>query len=430
MNDESNVSSNPVKYNEIIKTEGKCKFYLPVKEEEKIPTDVDKKRRKSPGKDMAVFYNDKMIINRDLTTLMVKIYGESLGRKIKFLDAMAATGVRAIRLLKETEVIEKVFINDLNPKAIRYAHKNLELNSIEPNKYEIFNEDSKKLLFRFRYIDNFEGSTDKNFIDVIDIDPFGTPSQYIPAAMQSIEIGGMLCVTATDTPVLFGIRKKTCVRKYLTKPIRTEFIKEMGTRILIYYLAKIAHLYELSIEPILSISSDHFVRIFLIIERGITRVNQNIRNFGNYIYCPSCGFRGTETFDPENDVLILSKCEKCGRILRKSGLLWLGNLHSKEYQDKLLNELKNTNKKELVSYNRIHKFLTLSHDEDKMPPYYFSIPKIADSMNARFPSLETILNRCEELGFKSSRTHFDPQSIKTFADIDVIRKILQEFNST
>ena len=40
--------------------------------------------------------------------------------------------------------------------------------------------------------------------DVIDLDPYGTASPFLDAAVQAVEDGGLLCVTCTDMPVLSG----------------------------------------------------------------------------------------------------------------------------------------------------------------------------------------------------------------------------------
>lgn len=49
---------------------------------------------------------------------------------------------------------------------------------------------------------------------VIDIDPYGSPSIFLNSAIQAISNGGLLCVTATDMPVLCGKYPETCFAKY------------------------------------------------------------------------------------------------------------------------------------------------------------------------------------------------------------------------
>jgi tRNA (guanine26-N2/guanine27-N2)-dimethyltransferase len=41
-------------------------------------------------------------------------------------------------------------------------------------------------------------------VDVVDLDPYGSASPFIDAAIGSIADGGLLCVTCTDLAVLAG----------------------------------------------------------------------------------------------------------------------------------------------------------------------------------------------------------------------------------
>ena len=34
--------------------------------------------------------------------------------------------------------------------------------------------------------------------EVVDLDPYGSPTQFLDSAVQAVADGGMLCVTATD----------------------------------------------------------------------------------------------------------------------------------------------------------------------------------------------------------------------------------------
>lgn len=50
---------------------------------------------------------------------------------------------------------------------------------------------------------------DKRFT-AIDLDPYGGPNKFLDAAIQSIEEGGLLLVTATDMAVLAGNTPEAC----------------------------------------------------------------------------------------------------------------------------------------------------------------------------------------------------------------------------
>ncbi|TFG19770.1 MAG: tRNA (guanine(10)-N(2))-dimethyltransferase [Promethearchaeota archaeon] len=405
-------------YNPIEVEEAGVKFFLPEK-------DSKPESEKKIGKSMSVFYNPRMTINRDLTICVVNTYSKQRTTKLSYCDSMAATGIRAIRLLKQCPGIEKVHINDLNPIAIETIKNNLELNEVPSGQYKLYTKDAKSLL------SHFHEDTDEYF-DIIDIDPFGSPCQYIPAAMQSISVsegGGLLCATATDTPVLFGIKKEACIRKYLTSPIRTDFLKEMGTRIFIYYLAKIANLFELYIKPVISISANHFVRVFLLVRKGILGVNSNIREFGTYQYCRNCLHRSAEKFEYSKSTMKSNLCPICGETMISSGLLWLGDLHNSEYMTNLEGQLADSLIQSFPSYIQMKKFVELAKNENKFPPYFYSIPKLADSLNCTYPSLGKLREHLKELGHNSSRTHFDPQGLKTTASIVEMKNLLKNFQS-
>ena len=39
---------------------------------------------------------------------------------------------------------------------------------------------------------------------VIDLDPYGSPTPFLDAAVQSTKEGGLMCITCTDMAVLCG----------------------------------------------------------------------------------------------------------------------------------------------------------------------------------------------------------------------------------
>lgn len=50
---------------------------------------------------------------------------------------------------------------------------------------------------------------DKRFT-VVDLDPYGGPNKFLDGAIQSIQEGGLLMVTATDMAVLAGNTPEAC----------------------------------------------------------------------------------------------------------------------------------------------------------------------------------------------------------------------------
>ena len=371
-----------------------------------------------PSKSMNVFYNERMEINRDISILAIIAYHKIFSQKsLVLVDSMAASGIGSIRLLKHTKNVEKIYLNDINPLAVELIKSNLELNEIELKQVEVLNKDAN-LLFS-------EISRNSALPDVISIDPFGTPNLFIDSAFKAIKKDkGLLCITATDTAVLFGVKPKVCMRKYMAKPLHTDYCKEIGARILMSFISKIANINNLGIIPLLTFYSNHFIRIFAMSYRGKSKILKNLpKSYGYIIHCNYCGNRLSII---EDILKVPQKCPIClsEKHLSYSGPLWLGELHQKAYLEELslLNEKFNFKNK-----NRIRKILKFALNEINMPISYYNIHKISQQLKlSSIPKLEDVIKLIEEKGCKASRTHFDFISIKTDMKIDELKKVLKQ----
>lgn len=131
-------------------------------------------------------------------------------------------------------------------------------------------------------------SLNPQFFNIIDIDPFGSFVQQLPFAFTSIKHDGLLCLTATDTAVLNRNRNK-CKVKYDVLIEPTPFYNEMGLRAALSTIARIAALYEIGIEPVLSLSVDFYIRLFVKVKRNLTEAKRS-RNQLKYFYTCKCGY--------------------------------------------------------------------------------------------------------------------------------------------
>ena len=109
--------------------------------------------------------------------------------------------------------------------------------------------------------------------DYIDIDPFGSPIKFIDSAMRSISHNGLIACTATDTATLCGVYPKVCLRRYGAQPFHSNIMKEIGLRILLGVICREAGKYEKGIQPILSYTTDHYFRVYVRVENGISYAN-------------------------------------------------------------------------------------------------------------------------------------------------------------
>lgn len=130
--------------------------------------------------------------------------------------------------------MESVLANDFSAKAFLSMQRNVKQNSIE-GKVSPSQREASMLMYEHRS----EG------FDVIDLDPYGSPSQFLDSTIQSVRDGGdfckvgasrilitssylgLLCVTCTDMSVLCGTHSETCHSKYGAMSIKAKFCHEM-----------------------------------------------------------------------------------------------------------------------------------------------------------------------------------------------------------
>ena len=153
----------------------------------------------SEGSGPGVFYNPVQELNRDVTVGVLRAVADDCG---SYLDAMTASGVRAVRA---ADAGYDVTACDVDEDAVALARRNLERNGLDG---EVHHRDVNAHMHEHRH-------------DVVDLDPFGTPIPFADAAVRSA--GEYLCVTATDTAPLCGAHFESGVRSYGAVPRNTEF---------------------------------------------------------------------------------------------------------------------------------------------------------------------------------------------------------------
>ncbi|MFX1594933.1 MAG: hypothetical protein ACFFBK_02610, partial [Promethearchaeota archaeon] len=258
--------------------------------------------------------------------------------------------------------------------------------------------------------------------NVISIDPFGTPNLYIDSAFKAIQKrNGLICITATDTAVLFGVRSKACVRKYLSKPLYNEYSKEIGARILIQFISRIAAINKIGIIPLLTFYSGHFIRVFCLTFKNKERISEFLKKNGYIIHCNNCGYRLSHG---ENILSLPQECPLCENkeSLDYAGPLWIDKIHDINFINEIL--LINENYK-YSNKNRIKKILTFASQEIEMPISYYNIHKLSQNLKlTSVPKILDLISLIKEKGYQSSRTHFDFLAIKTDMDLETLRNIL------
>ena len=386
-----------------------------------VPSESTLNHNKGPGTaNVPVFYNPAMEFSRDLSILMLEKFLTDLdkkyssGPKIKLLDGLAGTGIRGVRIGKEIPSAQSpqvsIIINDFNPLAFKLISKNIELNKL------INAESTKK---------DLNGLLSKNRFNYIDVDPFGSPIEFLDASTRSLRNNGLLAVSATDTAPLFGRYPTTCLRRYDAWSGRTAFSHELGPRILIGCCVRIAARYNLGLIPLLTHATDYYYRIYLKGVRSRGAASEAIEEIG-YVR----QFNNSNKFEVilRNDLhqtsfMGLTQITNDRKLndSRLIGPLWLGKLYSREFIDGLdIGPHKLGTKKDLT------KMLAIWLEEVGAPPGFYDANKLSSELKLSTPPLSSIINSLKKNGFFASHTHINPNAFKTDADFDEVVSILKE----
>lgn len=336
-----------------------------------------------PSKDDEVFLNENKKFDRDINILLLN----SLGWKDKIcVDLMSASGIRGLRISKETDCFKKIILNDVKKTAVTGIKKNVKLNTVKNCK--VFNLDA------YEFLSNHNGG-----VDYIDIDPFGSPVYFIVDAVKKLSRGGILGICATDTGALSGTFPKTCQRRYHSLSYLSKFYYESGIRILIKECINLISTYDVALEPVFAHATRHYFRVYFRKVKGAIKADELIKKINYISYCPKCLHR---------DVGIKENCV-CGNKTILIGPLYVGQI----FDEKIANKMK--------SFGKYEEFFNKILDEIKADvPWFYTTDFICKKHGLEFEP------RIKELGYY--RTHINPKGFKTKEPISEILKKFKKAN--
>jgi tRNA (guanine26-N2/guanine27-N2)-dimethyltransferase len=320
---------------------------------------------------------------------------------------MTGSGVRAVRYVLESRNVATLIAADKNPEAVEAARRTIQLNGLE-KEVAVFESDANLLLLQHMQ-DRF---------DLIDLDPFGSPAQYLESALRATEEGGIVAATATDMGPLTGARPAACFRKYGASAIRTEFEKEVALRILASCVTAIASRIELGIEVAFAHASDHYVRIYAKVRKGKASANVSAKLVGFLEYCPKCLMR--ESVDSLDSIEWV--CKVCGSRAQIGGPIWLGPLWDREVVQRMVKRTPNLSSSRL---SEIQLILSCTGEEVDNSPFYYRTDSFARSLRIRPPRIARVVAALRESGHQASRTHFDPKGFRTNMKLEELVALLR-----
>jgi tRNA (guanine26-N2/guanine27-N2)-dimethyltransferase len=233
----------------------------------------------------------------------------------------------------------------------------------------------------------------------------------------------MLCVTATDTAPLSGAHFNAGVRRYSAVPLNTEYHAETGIRILIGKIVREAAKYDKSAVPVLAHATEHYYRVYLLIERGARLADACLCSLGFISHCFSCGHRSvSQGLVPPQPV----GCTLCGSVLVVAGPLWVGPLHDHSFCVDVLENIENG---VFRTKQQAAKIIGLCLDELDVVAFY-DYHKLLRELKCSPIPIEKLISGLHNAGYCASRTHFSGTSIKTDADVTELKDVLLDLCRT
>ncbi|KAH8927078.1 N2,N2-dimethylguanosine tRNA methyltransferase [Atractiella rhizophila] len=386
----------------------------------------------SSGKPL-VFLNPVQEYNRDLSVACLTTYRHIRQRELQkstkrddfcwrpyVLDALSASGLRAIRYAREIKECRLVVANDLSREAMEVIERNISHNRVanpnsntngDTNAEGAEGEEKKKAFYtpqeRPAYVVPslsdalvllslsrikpspsssfpYTGPTSGKAFDVIDLDPYGTCAPFVDAAVQNVADEGLLMVTATDMAVAASTNHhEKCYGNYGGLPTRKEWCHEAAIRMILNTLATSAARYGKTIRPLLSLSIDFYVRVFIRVSPS-RQETKELASLTSLVYtCDHCHAHWLQPFGrtslppseeqggeadgegegkkgkkvakgkgkggikfhipagpPVETTRGGGKCEECGAGFHVAGPMWTGRLHDPDFVQEVLETVK------------------------------------------------------------------------------------------
>lgn len=423
-----------------------------------------------------VFYNPVQEFNRDLSIAVLNVYFRRLAkeriekaikkqrRKVKeedegkpspvpedqsvyvagtryedglrILEALAATGLRSIRYAQEIAGVRQIVANDLSRQAVASINTNIRHNKVE-ELIEPSHSDAMTLMYLSTH-------PEKRF-DAVDLDPYGCPNRFLDGAMQCLVDGGLLLVTATDMAVLAGNAPEACYVKYGSVPLRMKCCHEMALRILLHCIESHANRHGKYIEPLLSISADFYVRIFVRVYVGQAQCKLSMSKQSWIYQCTGCETftlqpLGTTKPNPTagnpqqlkfgipTGPAVNSQCEHCGHRHHLGGPIWSAPIHNPEFVQDLLKTVQETPLQSLGTQRRIVGVLSMVQEELHDVPLYYTPDKLCCVLKLEIVPMLKFRSAILHAGYRVSYSHASKNSLKTDAPPAVLWDILRSWS--
>ncbi|TPX36107.1 hypothetical protein SeLEV6574_g05168 [Synchytrium endobioticum] len=399
-----------------------------------------------------VFYNNVQEFNRDLSIAVISTWLQydptqsqpsktakkspfrksADARRGTILEALSATGLRSLRYAKEIPSVGLITANDMDASAVQAIKHNMALNDIRDTMMKVSHSDANQVMY--------EALLAKKPYSIVDLDPFGTASPFIDAAVQAVASGGLLCVTCTDMSVLCGNHTEVCFEKYGGTAIAgTPFCHEAALRLVLHSIQSSAARYKRCIVPLLSMSIDFYCRVFVAVYDSPAQTKFAASNTILMYVCMECKSFETQRlgkaismpnntwkFGAASGPTVPQKCVHCDSNYHVGGPLYAGKLYEELFVQQLLGYLKERGVAERYkTHARMFGMLTVVSEELSDELFYYEVPRLSSSVKSSTPPHPAFCSALLNAGYQVSSSHASRNSVKTNAPSHIVWDVMR-----
>jgi tRNA (guanine26-N2/guanine27-N2)-dimethyltransferase len=345
------------------------------------------------------FFNPAARVNRDVSVAVARATGPAT-----FLDALAGTGARGVRVANEASESVAVTLVEFNEASAAIARKNAKRNHVEERCRVVREESNAYLHSRFGRLERF---------DAVDVDPFGTPAPYVQGALSATSDGGIVSITATDAATLCGVYPSVAYRRYGAHVPKSEFAHEAAVRVLTGFCARVGGVVDAGIEPVAAHTTLHYLRVYLRVVRGAAKSDRCLKEVGYVLTCGACH---------ENSVSAgcASSCPRCGSKAKPIGPMWTGGLVDGEVIGKAAKHCSRLGWRGAVGA------LEALEGCDGFPPFGYSMEEITSREKLSSVRFQKILDSLRASGRAAMRQPFGSSGLKTTASYQEVLAAVRE----
>ncbi|KXZ45265.1 hypothetical protein GPECTOR_56g361 [Gonium pectorale] len=346
----------------------------------------------------------------------------------RLLEGLAATGLRSIRYALEVSELGSIDANDLDPGAAVAMRRNIDLNGgAAAAKIRPVCADARMTMLQ-----------NPGAYDIVDLDPYGTPGFLLDSAVQAVADGGLLMVTATDMSNLCGNNSTACFANYGSYPVHRPYCHEMALRIVLACIETHAARYKRHVEPLLCLSIDFYVRLFLRVRVSPAAVKDTSTRLAHLWQSSGCDSfwlqpvgqkrvqNGSNKHLPGNGPPMESvRCPETGSGYLMGGPIWSGPLHDQAFVQELLTEFDEGGTARYAQAVKVRGYLLSAAAELPDVPLYYNLHDIMQRVRATPPKTDVFRSALVHAGYRVSGSHACPLAIKTDAPPSVVWDVVR-----